>query len=122
MPGSSGGHRDTQRCRGRRIAAFLANYREDFHIGSPTVLHAFRYRCGRPQCRPGPSSTMWVSNSSSYRLPRPLHSSLTYFGGVTYWASPLPNDQFSFGTSTKLMKTSSLGIFTPSWRRSASVL
>ena len=27
--------------------------------------------------------------------------------GVTYCASPLPNDQFSFGTSTRLMNTSS---------------
>jgi hypothetical protein len=26
----------------------------------------------------------------------------------TYWASPFPNDQFSFGTSTRLMNTSSL--------------
>src|SRR5438874_12267649 len=43
-----------------------------------------------------------------------------YFGGVTYWASPLPKDQFSFGASTKLMRTSSLRIFTPSWRWSAS--
>ena len=48
MPRSSGGHRDTQGCRGLRIAAFLANYREDFHIASPTVLHAFRYRCFVP--------------------------------------------------------------------------
>ena len=26
---------------------------------------------------------------------------------VAYWATPLPNDQFSFFTSTRLMKTSS---------------
>jgi Prolyl oligopeptidase, N-terminal beta-propeller domain len=30
----------------------------------------------------------------------------------TYWASPFPYDQFSFGTSTRLMKTSSLRSFT----------
>src|SRR5215467_2935301 len=51
-----------------------------------------------------------------------LVSASIYFGGVTYWASPLPKDQFSLGTSTKLMRTSSLRIFTPSWRWSASAL
>src|SRR5437588_10686519 len=61
--------------------------------------------------------------SSSFRTTsRNRVSSSIYLGGVTYWASPLPKDQFSFGTSTKLMKTSSLRIFTPSWRWSASAL
>src|SRR5947209_8621715 len=43
------------------------------------------------------------------QLPQEVSSSI-YFEGVTYWASPLPKDQFSFGTSTKLMRTSSLRI------------
>src|SRR5579864_5586693 len=48
--------------------------------------------------------------------------SFAYFGGVTYWASPLPKDQFSFGTSTKLMRTYSLRICTLSWSWSTSAL
>src|SRR5258705_2436180 len=30
------------------------------------------------------------------------------FAAHAYWAMPLPNDQFSLGTSTRLMNTSSL--------------
>src|SRR5215831_6037845 len=58
---------------------------------------------------------------SSHHFPQ-LVSSSSYCGGVAYWAAPLPKDQFSFGTSTKLMRTSSLRIFTSSWRWSASAL
>src|SRR5438067_13699606 len=73
-----------------------------------------------PAMRLNPTSCL---NNRALSRPLPqLVSSSIYFGGVTYWASPLPKDQFSFGTSTKLMKTSSLLIFTSSWRWSASAL
>ncbi len=39
-----------------------------------------------------------------------------------YCASPLPNDQFSFFTSTRLMKASSRRSPTASWSPSASAL
>src|ERR1700685_1952434 len=45
-----------------------------------------------------------------------------YVAGATYWASPLPKDQFSLGTSTRLMKTSSRRSLRVSCRPSAICL
>ena len=53
------------------------------------------------------------------RRPRSAHAPRLNIVQAAYWASPSPNDQFSFLTSTRLMNTSAVASANAACRRSA---
>jgi hypothetical protein len=62
-----------------------------------------------------------ITGSSLQRFRRD-HGRLQLSGYSAYWAIPFPKDQFSFGTSMRLINTSSGRSPSRAWKASATAL